>query len=288
MTMMMMNNKSRTAIAVGVITIGGLLALTMIYKNNNKKREKYTEEELLQEEEAEHYPGFKDAIERVKKLNVSETETQLRLYGLYKRALFGLCSEKDKPWEPIARAKWNAWHDCRDISQEEAIITYIDMVNTLLEVSNSSSSSSSGNKKKISMGPKISKMVPMDDAAAPLVEFKDSKYFDDIRDDFSKLPVLLKEHPHLISTRDEEDRTLLHWAVDSDCFEAVFLLVERGAEIDAKDSDGLTPLGYAASSDLADIAVFLVSSGANVNQACPDKSAFELTRDESLREKLKM
>jgi len=224
---------------------------------------------------------FHDAVEKVKGLDVADVETRLRLYGLYKRVLLGKPDPGSKPWEPMGRAKWNAWNDCRDLGLEEAILLYVETVNNIADLLAVGEKS-----KKPTIGPKVSKMMSMPTENTAVTEFPDSKFFDEIRDDFSKLPELLKAHPQLISARDEENRTLLHWAVDSDCFEAVFLLAEHGAELDVKDNDGFTPLGYAASSNLNDIAIFLVSAGANVNIASNEMTAMELTKDSSLQEML--
>lgn len=48
-----------------------------------------------------------------------------------------------------------------------------------------------------------------------------------------------------IDIRDEEGRTLLHWAVDGDHQVLVDLLLARGADVTTKDGEGETPLDYA-------------------------------------------
>jgi len=225
---------------------------------------------------------FYEAADRAKRISVSDTATLLRLYGLYKRATMGKADQTSQPWEPTARAKWNAWNDCRDLSKEEAELLYVDLVKSLSNIH----STNAEPPKKASMGPKVSKMLTPEQVSAPVLEFDGFEEFERVRKDFSKLREILDAHPAMIKCCDEEKRTLLHWAFDSDDLDAVLLLVERGAEIDAKDVDGFTPLGYAASSDLVEIASFLYSAGANPTIASPDQAAAQLTSDPQLRKEL--
>lgn len=48
-----------------------------------------------------------------------------------------------------------------------------------------------------------------------------------------------------VNVRDEEGRTLLHWAVDRNHQVLVELLLARGSDVTAKDSEGETSLDYA-------------------------------------------
>jgi acyl-CoA-binding protein len=282
------NMNRAVAAALGAVLVAAgsaaFMAIQQQEKRNSDDKERLTRRNQgeLEEEEPQFPEGFREAVQRVKGLNVEDTQTQLKLYGLFKRVTVGLPNEKDKPWEPFARAKWNAWNDCRDLSKEEACLLYIALVNQL---DNSAPSASTTTKKQL-LGPKVSKMANNTDPTVDShSDFEGAKYYDEARNDFSMLSQLLDEHPTLIRSRDENDLTLLHWAVDGDNLEAAFTL-ERGANIDAKDVDGFTPLGYAASSGLTDLALFLMTAGANVKEASPGKAAWELTRDEELKRKL--
>ena len=229
---------------------------------------------------------FNAAVEKSRSLNVSDSATLLKLYGLYKRATVGKADEGSKPWEPIARAKWQAWHDCRDLSKEEAEYLYVDLVAILAK----STEASSQTTKKVSMAPKVSKMAfPQDEdiASGSEVDFEGMEEFDAARNDLANIREHLDAHPELIHCKDEESRTLLHWAVDSDDLDAVMLLIERGSVLNAKDIDGFTPLGYAASSDLVEIATLLYEAGSDVDMASPDQPAYELAKDKTLKSLLK-
>jgi acyl-CoA-binding protein len=282
-------SKPTTTLAIVIATIVTFsLGISFYLLQQQQKQKKTTRTTNLLTRIDEHGENdipeaFTLAVERVKHLNVQDTSVLLKLYGLYKRVLFGLAKENDKPWEPTARAKWNAWNDCRDLSREEAIALYVDLVKS---ISMSSNATAENSNKKPSIGPKVSKMAATVDKGQ-LYEFEGSKLFDEAREDFSKLSELIATYPDLIKCHDEENRTLLHWAVDSDCLEAVYLLIEHGAEVDAVDLEGLTPLGYAASSDLAEIATFLLSVGADPDKASCEQAAHELTRNTELKATLK-
>lgn len=54
---------------------------------------------------------------------------KLRLYGLFKQASVGVCSSEDLPsiFQPIARAKFEAWSSCKSMTQEEARQAYVEL-----------------------------------------------------------------------------------------------------------------------------------------------------------------
>ena len=272
------------AMVLSTAVMAAAVAVVLAQRQPQISDQLASQSELEDEDENGEPPeGFREAAERVKSLSVSDTETLLKLYGLFKRVTVGLAQAKDKPWEPTARAKWFAWNDCRDLTRQEAALLYIELVKTLDHGAGSTAKTES---KKPSMGPKVSKMVATEESNVA-VEFAGSEVFDEVREDFSKLEDRLRVLPDLVKLRDEEQRTLLHWAVDGDCLSAVITLLEHGAEIDAVDSEGFTALGYAASSDLSELASFLVNAGANVEKASTEKAAFELTRDPELKEELR-
>ena len=223
-------------------------------------------------------PEFLTAIEDVKSLNPDQ-QTLLKLYGLYKRVLFGNPVEK-RPWEPVARAKWDAWNSCAYLSQEHAAQTYVELVTSLAENKETHQDAD----KKLSFGPKVSKMVDFHDYQSPQKEYT---IFDEIVDHFEMLPEYIRSNSHIIDLRDEENRTLLHWAVDQDNLEAVKVLIQSGADIDAKDAEGETPLAYSLSSDLEEVANFLLESGSNPKVASNFRAASEMTRNSKLKELLK-
>jgi len=66
--------------------------------------------------------------------DVSVTQ-QLQMYGLYKRATVGKCSDLGglQPWtiQFEARAKWDAWNAVEDLSVVEAMEKYTKLVTEL-------------------------------------------------------------------------------------------------------------------------------------------------------------
>jgi dTDP-4-amino-4,6-dideoxygalactose transaminase/nucleoside-diphosphate-sugar epimerase/acyl-CoA-binding protein len=53
-------------------------------------------------------------------------EDKLRMYGLYKQATEGACEQTAPPvWQPVYRAKYEAWASYRDLETEVAIIRYV-------------------------------------------------------------------------------------------------------------------------------------------------------------------
>lgn len=61
-------------------------------------------------------------------LQISDTD-KLRMYGLYKRITAGNCNEAEAPsrFKVVAYAKYQAWADCRDLTTEAAMMSYVEM-----------------------------------------------------------------------------------------------------------------------------------------------------------------
>ena len=81
---------------------------------------------------------FETAVEEVKNLpNKPQQEDLLKLYGLYKRVTLGLCNI-EKPWalQIEASLKWNAWNDVSQLTINQAMTTYIMLVNKLFRDNN--------------------------------------------------------------------------------------------------------------------------------------------------------
>jgi acyl-CoA-binding protein len=76
---------------------------------------------------------FKQAGESVTKLAAAPSnEDKLKLYGLFKQGSEGDASGK-RPgmFDPVGRAKWDAWAGNKGKSQDEAKQAYIDLVRSL-------------------------------------------------------------------------------------------------------------------------------------------------------------
>ena len=81
---------------------------------------------------------FEIAIVEVKKLPTKpKQEDLLKLYGLYKQSTVGVCNI-EKPWSVQIEAslKWNAWNDVSSLTTNQAMTTYIMLVNKLFRDNN--------------------------------------------------------------------------------------------------------------------------------------------------------
>ncbi|GAB0098338.1 26S proteasome non-ATPase regulatory subunit 10 [Sergentomyia squamirostris] len=125
------------------------------------------------------------------------------------------------------------------------------------------------------------------------------KLYELAQQDFHELEILLSEKPHLATTKDENERFLLHWAAlagreqlvevllkdysdqiskadDTNAtplilaslggsVQVVKLLVTNGANVEDKNWHGHSALQYACSKGYKDIVEYLLEKGANVN-----------------------
>ena len=81
---------------------------------------------------------FETAVKEVNKLpNKPQQEDLLKLYGLYKRVTVGVCNI-EKPWavQIEASLKWNVWNDVSPLTINQAMTTYIMLVNKLFRDNN--------------------------------------------------------------------------------------------------------------------------------------------------------
>ena len=79
--------------------------------------------------------SFTSALEKVKTLDERPSnENLLKLYGLYKQATEGEV-EGDRPggFDFKAIAKYDSWASLRNMSKEDAMQSYIDLVNSLVD-----------------------------------------------------------------------------------------------------------------------------------------------------------
>jgi diazepam-binding inhibitor (GABA receptor modulating acyl-CoA-binding protein) len=76
---------------------------------------------------------FDESCEKVKQYTVSQ-ENQLKLYGLYKQALFGdNTTQQPGMFDLRGRAKYNAWSELKGKSKYLAMKEYILLVRSLKE-----------------------------------------------------------------------------------------------------------------------------------------------------------
>ena len=76
--------------------------------------------------------AFDDALNRVNLLPEQASHVQLNLYGLFKQARFGDASGK-RPgvFDVRGRAKYDAWASRKGMTQEDAMMTYIEAAEDL-------------------------------------------------------------------------------------------------------------------------------------------------------------
>ena len=82
--------------------------------------------------------------------------------------------------------------------------------------------------------------------------------------DMNKLKYVITRDSSVLYLRDDEDLTLLHWAVDHGYTDIVTFLLDSGCNINVQDSDLQTPLHYAVSCDHSELVELLIGKGADV------------------------
>lgn len=76
--------------------------------------------------------GFEEAARRAKALGDQSNETLLELYALYKQATAGdVAGKRPGMFDPVGRAKFNAWSGKAGMSREQAMESYVELVDRL-------------------------------------------------------------------------------------------------------------------------------------------------------------
>lgn len=61
-------------------------------------------------------------------------EMRLRLYGYYKQAVEGVCHQPAPGfWDVVGKAKWNSWKQLGDMSEQEAMVSYVNEIKQVIE-----------------------------------------------------------------------------------------------------------------------------------------------------------
>ena len=212
----------------------------------------------MEKEEEELVKEFTDARDFVSRgnLEVKDEETQLKLYGFFKQAMFGPATAKDQKsfWDYVGKAKYKAWSSLGEMSKKQAMTEYVNLIRTLCPEWKS-------NERKAAKAWK-----PQSRMVEEVVDEEEEKTFlFHCREGNIQEALALVHSDHTVLDRvDEEGVSGLLWACDRGFVELVKELLNAGADIEQRDSSGLTPLHYACMCDHLELARLLVSRGASV------------------------
>jgi acyl-CoA-binding protein len=227
---------------------------------------------------------FNDAADAVAKntTRIDQT-TLLELYGFYKQATVGSCNiSKPGIFNMQGRAKWSAWNDLKEMTQEEAKAKYIARVKALGFVTDEA-----GDTGPTGRWVSVSVMQPEPEPAIPEAE---KTIFDFVQEkNFEKLDKML---PNL--TTDELNRTddggmgLLHWAADRGCVKTLQKLLDQpGINVNIQDEELQTPLHYASSCGHLACVELLLKTGANKSlEDVEEKTSLDLAFNDEIRKLL--
>nr|XP_019832419.1 PREDICTED: acyl-CoA-binding domain-containing protein 6 isoform X1 [Bos indicus] len=97
-----------------------------------------------------------------------------------------------------------------------------------------------------------------------IIREEDKDIFDYCRENnIDHITKVIKTKNMDVNMKDEEGRTLLHWACDRGHKELVTVLLQYRADINCQDNEGQTALHYAAACEFLDIVELLLQSGAD-------------------------
>lgn len=172
----------------------------------------------------------------------------LQFYAFYKQSTVGVLDTKiqSRPsfFKLQERAKYDAWSSLGTMDQEEAMISYVDLLSKLVpdwfeDISSDGEGSGSNFGVTVSR-PKAEEYI--DDSEKSIEDF--------IRDgNIEKLKELLTNiEPSDLNSLDENGLGLIHWASDRGNTEVLTMILNtKSINIDLQDGEGQTALFYASS-----------------------------------------
>jgi len=207
----------------------------------------------------------------------------LYLYGRYKLVTEGPCNTTKPSFLNItACKKWNAWKKLDDLNRSDAMSQYIALVRKLdpsWEYSAHSNGRSGG------FGVTVSRMV--NNTTDTDIVDGDKDVFDWCKEGRLKHVIRLY-NPQDPIAKDDEKRTLLHWACDRGHLEIVEHLLKNKHPVNCQDVDLSTPLHYASSCGHADIVASLLGHGADPSlRDSDDESAVDCSASTKISELIK-
>lgn len=197
----------------------------------------------------------------------------LLFYGYYKQATHGSC-DTPKPgyFDFKNKQKWEAWNKLGELSKEEAMQKYIELITTINPQWEDSKCEG------IAGWVTVSRFCPLDEEEIP----QDKKTaFDFVKD--NNLSKIKSCHLDDLKCCDDDGMTPLLWAADRGYNDILIYILDQGIDINHQDKDGQTALHYAVSCEHENIINTLIGRGANVQVKDYDGiKPFDLTNNESI------
>lgn len=184
------------------------------------------------------------------------TEKLLYFYARYKQACEGPCNT-GKPgfFDFKGKQKWEAWKALGNMTKEDAMTEYVKGIS------------------EINLDWQL--ITPFEGHSRSWVKVSslaaqaESSKSEEDKDDFdwvkeNNVEKLKDVDPEIImSERDDNGMSLLHWAADRGYEEMTKFLLELGMDVNIQDEEGQTPLHYAASCGHLEVISLLLFEGAD-------------------------
>lgn len=212
---------------------------------------------------------FEKAVSFISGSNLSDVDTQLKLYGLYKQAMKGICTQPKPPiYDLKGRKKWYAWSEMGSMSKEEAMTSYINLVTT---INPNIETEKTG---WVTVSTFANDELPLSENEKTISDWVKEG-------DLNKIKTFIGN----INVNDCMGMAPIHWASDRGDLDILKFLVENhSADVNLQDSTGQTALHYAVSCSHEEICKYLVSMGASINIQDEDGiTALEMCLDEKLK-----
>ncbi|CAK4074009.1 unnamed protein product [Aphanomyces euteiches] len=288
--------KSTPALWIGAATVVAAILLHSLFYNRTPKPKNQKDLPLEVATELDRHFVHASSYVAANPQPPIGNEEKLVLYAFYKQATTGDCNTtKPSAIDLVAKAKWDAWNGLNGMPSIEAKKRYLEVVSSMfpnysygselptpLEDSSSHSGSEGDSGGDFTMTPLMSQVVV--DKTGKDWEVVENQFHFAKMGQLTDVQDLLATDTSRINEKDDEGRTMLHWAVDRGQEEMVSSLLSQGADVNATDGDGMTPLHYAVSCEHIPVVDLLLTHGADTNVADNDGETALMSASSALRQ----
>ncbi|KAF0717269.1 Aste57867_2396 [Aphanomyces stellatus] len=282
-------------VCLGVATVAAAVALHNVYNSpveTNAKKHGHAALLGARATELDKHFAHASAYVSANPKPSPSNEDKLVLYAFFKQATAGDCTAAaPSAVDFVAKAKWDAWHGLVGMPIVEAKKRYLEVVSSLFRdysygraippisadaISEGESDGGGGDDVDMGFTPPMSQEIV--DKTTKEWQVEENAFHFAKTGQMDAVQTLLASADHAIDTKDDEGRTMLHWAVDRDQADVVASLLAQGADVNAtvcttlpcagvdvivQDNDGMTPLHYAISCEHVPLIDLLLDHGAD-------------------------
>jgi len=278
------NTATIAAVVIGISVLAGMMMFGIRKRQNVPTQ---TKEEYIKKATGDDmkllFEKYSNDTTSIEKMSNSD---KLLLYGLYKQATIGDAPEAKPSWVDIrAGYKYDSWSNFRGMSQQFAMIYYIQTYTELQDKYFNFAGSFDFERPSLGFGLKPSQPVEEkeeDVSSSPEAKLRKAA----ASKNFEEMKTLIETGANF-GHADKNGETALHFCADRGMVDGVTYLLELGANPNSTDNDGISVLQVAVIAGHFDVCKILLEKGADPDHQDADGDSPRTCAEEEHDENIK-